>query len=497
MRKKLVVTLAVVAMVVAGSALAAYLLGLFPSSHSVSITGGIITDQSEQELVIWCYAPEVELTLDGFEGKILLRNCVRDCDVTGAEAVTFDDNTTMSLTISADSSRVDITPRQKDSFTFAVMGDSQGRYEILSSILEKLQGCAFALLCGDLTPSGRASEFVFLQEALNDSSVPVYTTVGNHDVRTDGAAEYISRLGPVEYSFTYGGITFAVADSSDLNITSGQVSWMREVFASAAKKVIVTHAPCYDPYEEDHTLSQESCDRLLDFVATGGIDAVFTGHIHAFNHTVIGDADFVITGGAGGALKEGEHHYVNVSVTPVLEMSYEMCEVAVDVTTQPHLTIVGRTATNLNLTYDELFTMDSHEGLSSFENYYGSVGGEGDYSGVSMADLVDLVGGMEEGDVLRILSIDGYYQDFGYLNVHPEGAWIELQGLMILALTKDDASVPDWADGPMLMMMPSDGLYSNSDCEATSYEGQGFDLYPSAGARWVKNVATVQVVPHP
>jgi len=497
MNKKFAACLAVAVMVVAGSALAAYWLGVFPPTSSVSVVGGIVTDQSDDCLVIWCYKPEVQLTLDGHEGTVRIRNCVTGSDITGAEGAVFEDDTTISLPASGERRTVKITPPQKEEFVFAVMGDSQGHNDVLANTLHRLDGCDFALICGDLTPSGRASEFVPFQEALNASRVPVYTTIGNHEVKTDGPGEYTSKLGPTEYAFTYSDITFAVVDSSDLNITSDQVDWMRDAFEGAVKKVVVTHAPCYDPFDDNHTLFPESCQRMLDFAKEDDIDAVLTGHIHAFNYTVIDDTDFIITGGAGANLVDGVHHFVNVTVGNSGQMSYEMCDVEVNTTLDPFVALTGAEGTTLNVTYEELFAMDTQNGFSSFENNLGNIGGEGVYSGVPIGDLVDLVGGMEDGDIVRVTASDGYTQDFGYLNIYPDATWLDLQGLIVLALSVDGESVSTWEDGPKLVTIPSDGLYDNSDCEATSYDGQGYWDYPSAGARWVKNVASIQVIPCP
>lgn len=498
MNKRLVAALAVVSMVAAGSALAAYWLGVFPSSSSLSVAGGIITSQSDESLTIWCYQPELEIKLNGYDGEILIRNCVSGSVITGAESAVFEDNTTIRIPALGAEGTVKVTPPVRNGgFRFALMGDSQGRNDILASILKRLDGCDFAIICGDLTPSGRPSEFVPFQEALNASRVPVYTAIGNHDVKMGGPDEYTSRLGPTEYSFTYNGVTYAIVDSSYLNITSDQVEWMRDAFLGAEKKVVVTHAPCYDPFGNNHTLFPESCQRMLDFAESDNIDAVFTGHIHAFDYTVIDNTDFIITGGAGANLVNGTYHFINVTVDSSGSMSYDMCDIEVNTTVPLFVTLTGTDGVSLNLTYEELFAMDIESGFSSFENYYGNIGGEGLYSGVSIGNLVDLVGGMQEGDTVRVTASDGYTQDFGYLNIYPNATWLDLQGLIVLALCVDEESVPIWEDGPKLVMIPSDGLYDNSDCEATSYDGQGYSVYPSAGARWVKNTASIQVIPCP
>ncbi len=105
----------------------------------------------------------------------------------------------------------------------------------------------------------------------------------------------------------------------------------------------------------------------------------------------------------------------------------------------------------------------------------------------------DVASALEEGDILRVVGSDGYDEEFGYLNVYPDDDWLALQGEMILAMEYEGAVVPDWDDGPRLVFLAPDGLYSNSDCEATSYEDQGYHLYPSAGARWVRLVVSIVV----
>ena len=130
---------------------------------------------------------------------------------------------------------------------------------------------------------------------------------------------------------------------------------------------------------------------------------------------------------------------------------------------------------------------------SSYENLYGNIAGEGHYTGVLIRDLLELVGGMVEDGLLKITAVDGYYQEFGYLNAYPNATWLSLQGEMIVALEFDGVLAGEWAEGPRTAMLPDDGLYSNSDCELTSYDGQGYWVYESAGARWVKNTLTITV----
>jgi hypothetical protein len=254
---------------------------------------------------------------------------------------------------------------------------------------------------------------------------------------------------------------------------------------------MITHMPSYDPFGSDHTLDAASCDRVQAFALDNGLSGVYTGHIHAFYMLEVEGTEFMITGGAGATLVEGEHHHV-VATVDGGDLSYQKVDLVNDWSMSPHVSLTGREGQLLNLTFDDLLAMESLSAYSSYENLYGNIGGAGVYSGPSVASLIDMVGGMEEGDVLRVVASDGYAQEFGYLNVYASEEWLALQGTMILAMTLDDETVPDWS-GPRLAFLAPDGLYSNSDCEATSYEDQGYYLYPSAGSRWISYVASITV----
>ena len=97
---------------------------------------------------------------------------------------------------------------------------------------------------------------------------------------------------------------------------------------------------------------------------------------------------------------------------------------------------------------------------------------------------------MTVNDTLIVRSFDGYAQEFSYANVYPNTTWAEIQGPMVLAYTYNDTSILDWADGMRLVMIPTDGGYSNVDANQTSESG---DII-SAGALWVRFVSVIEVI---
>lgn len=489
-RKVLAVVVACIAVV--GLAVAAYVLQSLGEARDVDVEGGAIIEHSGDRLTVRCLSPDLKINTADFTGNITISNCFPGSILEGYDGSALWNGTVLSFAVSSRNEEYRLVAPEKDDFSFAVMGDSQGHNDILEEALNMTEGCDFVIHCGDLTPSGSATEFVAVEETLNESESPVFTTPGNHDTKNYGPGEYVSRLGPTQYAFDYGGVRFAFVDSSDLNITVSQISWLKDTLEGAQRKVIVTHAPSYDPFEGNHTLDPASCERLQDFAIENDVTAVFSGHVHAYYLLNVEGTDFVITGGTGGSLTAGTYHWLRVNVTST-GFAYDKVEIDRSSTAPSALSIKGHGITQ-NLTLVQLLALDAIEGNSSYENQFGNVGGSGHYRGVMISVLLELVGNISDGEILRITATDGYHQEFGYGNVYPNGTWLGLQGQMIIALEYDGAQVPEWQDGPRIAMMPSDGLYSNTDCNETSYAGQGYSIYPSAGARWVKNVAEIEVV---
>ena len=482
----------VVCVAVVGLAVATYAFQIWDGSDKIELEGGVLIENASGHLVIRCLSPRLAIDMAGFAGSVTVLNCFPGSVLTGFDGATEWNGTSLMFDAIGGEKELSLVAPEKQEFSFAVMGDSQGHNTILQEALNMTLGCDFVIHCGDLTPSGGPHEFAALEETLNASSAPVFTTPGNHDVKNYGPEGYLSRFGPSNYYFDYGNIRFAFVDSSDLNITEKQISWLEEIFSGVDRKVVVTHAPCYDPIEGNHTLDPTSCERFEDFALGNGITAVFTGHVHAYHVLRVDNTDFVITGGAGGSLTEGTYHWVRVNVT-TNALEYDKIDIYRSSTTPTALTVKGHGMT-ANFTMDELKLMDQIEGDSSYQNNFGNVKGGGHYLGVEISALLLHIGNMTDGEVLRVTATDGYSQEYGYGNVYPNTTWLALQGPMILALSFNGSEVSDWLDGPRIAMLPSDGLYGNEDCAQTSYPGQGYWLYASAGARWVSNVAVIEVV---
>ncbi len=359
----------------------------------------------------------------------------------------------------------------------------------------------FVFHCGDLTPFGQENQYQAVIEALSAFQVPVYTTSGNHDIREGGGARYVQHFGSPSYSFDIWQAHFTVFNTSAGDVTEDEMEWLEEDLAqsNASLKFVFTHIPPFDPrYGYNHTLTNETtAERLMMLFETEDVDTVFAGHIHMYNESFVNGVRYVVSGGAGASLSTDAgdgaiYHYLAVKanatgvvITPVLlsTPSWERDTV-----------VVRGLLEDVTLTLEDLLGLDVEHGTSSFQNQFLNWGGNGVYRGVRVSDLIELVGGMSTGDTIRVISFDGYTQEFCQGNLYPNASWFDLQGDMILAFEFNGTSAPEWADGMRIAMLPADGAYSNEDCLLTSAPGMGCDIYPSAGARWVRYVSIIEVV---
>jgi predicted phosphodiesterase len=387
------------------------------------------------------------------------------------------------------------------SLNFYVFGDSQGYQGGVEQIVAtaNLYGPQFIFHCGDLTPFGQQNQYQAIKAVLDQSQVPVYTTVGNHDIKDGGGQYYLQYFGSSTYSFNTGPAHISVFNTSSGDVSEAEFAWLEQDLSQADTeyKFVFTHIPPFNPLPGlDHSLlNTTTSTRLMHLFEEQDVDVVFTGHIHLFNDSTYNGVRYIITGGAGASLYADEahggfYHFVNVSVTP---SGISIEPVILDTPTIPRNSIVVRGVNadeDVTLSLTDLLQMTPLSGFSSFQNQYDNWRGQGIYEGIAVSTLLELVGGMTVNDTLVVMAYDGYYQEFSYSNVYPNASWTDIQGPMILAYSYNGTRVLDWTDGMRLVMLPSDGAYSNEDANLTSSS-----LVLSAGSRWVRFVSYLEVVP--
>ena len=150
------------------------------------------------------------------------------------------------------------------------------------------------------------------------------------------------------------------------------------------------------------------------------------------------------------------------------------------------LTIMG---TSMSL--DQLKEMDTVTGTVSFQNRFDNWKEPAEYTGVKLSDLVE---DMQSTDILVVTATDGYSQRFSHRQIFPSEINWAVQGDVILAYKQGDTSVPDWEDGPMIVVLPEDERFSNADLMMTRSLVSDYDGQSSAGSLWVRDVHKIELI---
>jgi predicted phosphodiesterase len=517
-----VIILAVTALMVG---MCFFLLSCAPTQSAVEVEpeGALSIPSREGETRLRAYRPEVELTLtwedrESGSAAVVVENIAAEfteVKVTPAAGqqeasctVEKVSPTVLKLIVKGSGTqRLELTPSAADGdspLQFAAVGDCQGRIDVLSKIIDEVNSSDvdFLICLGDLVASGSDDEYKAFQEAMAALNCPYYTIPGNHDVKGDGIEYYCRNFSPEYYSFDYRGIQFILLDSTSMGMDDEQLAWLQEKLDEGEQPAyLFLHVPPVDPRGSDHAfLDADQAQAFIELVSApaSSVEAIFSGHIHMFYQGQINGVDFVVSGGGGASLYASAEQggYYHFTLCRVAGDGLQLEPVKIEAPPHSDELVVNGKEGDIILSQEELDGMAVLEGELSFENQFDNFKGKGAYRGVPIRDLVEKVGGMEPDDNLMVYALDGYSQEFAYENVYPDSCgWRERQGEMALAVEYNGTTVPEWPDGYRIAFFPEDGVYDNEDCSLTSAEDQGWNLYQSAGGRWVRNVIRLEVVP--
>jgi len=230
-------------------------------------------------------------------------------------------------------------PPPERPFRFVVYGDNRSdayaHAEIMAGVLAELD-VAFAVNTGDLVSDGETeaqwTEFFALEHELA-ARVPIWPVIGNHEEH-DGEVPIWDRLFvlPTDasgtehyYAFTWGNSRFLVLDgyveaepwylcllqlkAYDECFTREQDRFIERTLEDAAADPTIEHTFVFvhaGPYssKEGRTGSAQLRAWLAAF-REQGVDVVFSGHDHYYEHGYAENGlDYAITGGGGAPLYE-------------------------------------------------------------------------------------------------------------------------------------------------------------------------------------------------
>ncbi len=185
---------------------------------------------------------------------------------------------------------------------------------LLELTLEHLQQeeLDFLLLPGDLTQHGEPDNHAWLQQRLSQLPFPVYVVPGNHDVPTllpdeqsiglQDFPHYYQKFGYVNPQQLYytcepvPGLQLIALNSNKFDSSNQQLGcldeqqlvWLEQVLAQTQDKLVVVmlhhnvieHVPGQTTHPLGKRYMLANAPVLLNILKAGGVNLIFTGHLH-------------------------------------------------------------------------------------------------------------------------------------------------------------------------------------------------------------------------
>ena len=188
---------------------------------------------------------------------------------------------------------------------FVVLGDSRSNPKIFSQIINLTNSLKpdFVIHTGDIVEKGEKSEFDKVRPLFNQFNAPILAVPGNHDFSftTKKLNNFTNYFGKNEMIVDICGVRLIMLDNSKGILTRDQLSRLRNDLNTDDIRMIFMHVPPNPPWPQ-HTFLTGAKD-LVNMIKETGCEYAFFGHVHGYDHKMIGEkCNAYITGGAGAEL---------------------------------------------------------------------------------------------------------------------------------------------------------------------------------------------------
>jgi predicted phosphodiesterase len=132
----------------------------------------------------------------------------------------------------------------KDTIRFVWFGDTQRFYNETNDFVTHIntkENIDFVLHGGDITDFGLKSEFIWIEDILNNLSIPHICIIGNHDLLGSGESSYRYLYGDPDFSFIFNRIKFLC-----LNTNHGESSYEVPNYDFIEQNILDSISETYD-----------------------------------------------------------------------------------------------------------------------------------------------------------------------------------------------------------------------------------------------------------
>lgn len=184
-------------------------------------------------------------------------------------------------------------------FKIALVSDTHNYYENLSELVETINNngpYSFVIVSGDLTNYGLYEEFDETLKRLDRLNYPYLTTIGNHDLLSNGKIVFDKMLGKTDYSLIYKNVHFIFFNNNNWE-TAGRIPntpWVESVLASSPSpfRILIAHVPPND----SKRFSEQQINDWETLTTTHGINYFINGHNHNPATGTFGSANQITVG---------------------------------------------------------------------------------------------------------------------------------------------------------------------------------------------------------
>ena len=232
------------------------------------------------------------------------------------------------------------SPAAREVLRFAVYGDTRDGHDVHRQLVADVLGFrpALVLQTGDLVHHGGAAEEWRIFDDITGAmrrQLPYYPARGNHDVSAEGFYEArvtrpVLSGNKLYYAFEQGDVHFVAIDTQQpLGPESEQGRWLEADLAQAqaAGRTIVPffHKAIFSIGPHAAEADVQALQPILHpLFRRHGVRLVFQGHDHVYYRTVRDGITYVVTGGGGAPLYDGEHRELGLP-GDVFEKVHHFC----------------------------------------------------------------------------------------------------------------------------------------------------------------------------
>jgi hypothetical protein len=208
-------------------------------------------------------------------------------------------------------------------FRFAAMADVQEAIGKVQDVYRRINEdplIRFVMFNGDLTQWGNVDELRRFQAEARSLRVPLFATLGNHELGADGTA-FHRLFGRGSFRYLYRGVQITMLDSATATIAPTTYDRLAGWLAEGQQRlhIVAMHIPPLDPIgtRNGAFASRAEAARLLALLAGGAVDLTIYAHIHSYYSFWNAGIPAYISGG-GGAIPERfdgiGRHFLDVDV---------------------------------------------------------------------------------------------------------------------------------------------------------------------------------------